>query len=386
MDKSVLSPSYPAWITQDIIVGREKEIETLKRMFFETDHPEAVFAFGVKGTGKTTIVRYLMNQFSTSNNKKIIYINCREAYTKNRILEKIAYELAVGKFYVLFKEKYRSKNYIEFIKEWVYETGTTLLIILDEIEKTFFVPGEERKDLTIYTLATLGEFLERGKIRCLFITNRAGLLEQCEDETRSRLCGSYMTFDLYSITDLYNILKKRVEYASAVEYFDDNLDDVILKIAKTVYNNFASDAREAINILRKSVEIAEQKRVKVDENIVNEAMRWVMIEGIARDIKSIGTDAVIILKTIFELKKNSPKNLLYWQGVTFSDIFKKYSEISLNVKTQRMIRFILEKMIQSSLISQNVVYKGKIKQYVYNIIEPELVQEALNLLEGEYNV
>jgi len=386
-NKDVLNPNFPAWFIRDLIVPRRKEIKFLKENFFTTKHPQNVYIFGAPGTGKTTIVCYLIDEYvrAPAENKKIIYINCKEATTKNRLLEKIAFQLATGDYYKIFKERYlRSKNWIGFIQHFVEETGCTLLLVVDEIEKTFFSSKEKRKDIALYTIISLGEYLPKGKIRSVTITNRAGLWEMCEDETRSRLTGTHLTFDVYTLDDIYKILSKRVKHSLTEKAFrsEREMEEVLFKIAKCSQENYVASAREAINILGRAALIAEERKSPITVEIVEKASKFIRIEGMARDIKSMGSDAVTLLETMVELQSSRAKNLTYWTGgISFSELMKRYEEKAVNPKTERAVRFIIEKMIQSGILSQHITYRGRMRIYVYRLNEEEIVAKALKILK-----
>jgi len=45
------------------------------------------------------------------------------------------------------------------------------------------------------------------------------------------------------------------------------------------------------------------------------------------------------------------------------------------------VRFIIEKMIQSGILSQHITYRGRMRIYVYRLNEEEIVAKALKMLK-----
>lgn len=135
-NRASLSPRY----LPDRLVGREKqvaELASLMRPVLHHGEPANVLISGIKGTGKTTIVRFVLKQLNANIEKKDlsvvpIFINCRKINTTSKvildILNKVSPETEVPRTGLSMGKYYRA------LWKALNEKRTTIIVVLDEIE------------------------------------------------------------------------------------------------------------------------------------------------------------------------------------------------------------------------------------------------------------
>ena len=75
----------------EVVVDREKEKLALKDYLLKVleGRKNAFYIYGIPGIGKTTITKYVLNQFEDANeNSEILYVNC-EISTPNLVMKEI---------------------------------------------------------------------------------------------------------------------------------------------------------------------------------------------------------------------------------------------------------------------------------------------------------
>jgi len=204
---------------------------------------------GKPGTGKTALVKYVLQQIQENTNAFALYVNCWENKTLNLILDRLAEQLSI----VIAERDYSVK--LSRVKQKIKDLPC--VVALDEVDKL------DRKDLNdiLYMLK------EMGKVGVVCISNTRKYVLDLDPRTTSRMRFTAIEFPLYSNEELLTILKHRVIDCGAL--FPNSYTIAILeKIADLA----AGDARIAIQSLRNAASIAEKSnRSKISEEDVEKA-------------------------------------------------------------------------------------------------------------------
>ncbi|MHA1829824.1 MAG: Cdc6/Cdc18 family protein [Candidatus Heimdallarchaeaceae archaeon] len=248
--------------------------------------PYDCLCHGRPGTGKTALVKYVLDQINENTTAHAFYVNCWENRTLNLILDRLVEQAGI----IISEVSYSVK--IARLKKKL--KNKTCVIALDEVDKL------DKKDLNdvLYMLKELG------KIGIVCISNTRKYVITLDPRITSRLNFRSISFPRYSDEELLTILKHRVEDCRAL-YPKTCSKEILEKIAELS----AGDARIAIQTLRSAACNAERtNKSKITEE----------------DIEK-GYEAVKEIKKKYELERLTPHHKL------IIDILKKQGELSSTV-------------------------------------------------------
>jgi orc1/cdc6 family replication initiation protein len=201
---------------------------------------------GKPGTGKTALVKYILQQIQETTNAFALYVNCWENKTLNLILDRIVEQLSL----VIAEKGYSVR--LSRVKQKI--ENRPCVIALDEVDKL------ERKDLNdiLYMMK------EIGKVGIVCISNTRKYVLDLDPRAISRMRFTSIEFPVYSNEELLTILKHRVIDCGAL-FPNTYTFGVLERIADLA----AGDARVAIQSLRNAASIAEKlNRLKISEEDV----------------------------------------------------------------------------------------------------------------------
>ncbi|MBS3058719.1 MAG: AAA family ATPase, partial [Candidatus Diapherotrites archaeon] len=242
-----------------------KEISSILTAALQGKKPNNVFVYGKVGTGKTCVVRHVLQELQEFKQKssarvESCYINCRVHNSKYKALQKCC------------KEFYPSENFLGYSAAFVFEkildfarkNKNQVLIALDEIDKV--------KDLDelVYALSRGNDELEQGEgaITIIGISNNVLFKERLDARTKSSLCQEELVFAPYNAEELKEILKQRVEIA----FKPKSVQESALNLAAAIAAQESGDARTAVLLLLRAGELSDKEsKEKVSDEEVKKA-------------------------------------------------------------------------------------------------------------------
>ena len=371
-NKDVLHPDY----IPDTLPHRENEIKRLAEHLVSIargQRPSNVFIYGLTGTGKTVVTKYVVKKLvekSSSLNIRLdyAYVNTRKVDTSYRVMASIAQSIGLKVPYtgIAISEVYR--RYIKAMDGW----GGLHVVILDEID---YHVKREGDDL-LYKLVRVNEELSKAKILIIGITNDLNFVENLDPRVRSSLGEVEMVFPPYDAEQLYTILKQRADIA----FQPGAIDDGVLSYCAAIAAQEHGDARRALDLLRVAGEIAEMTgSQRVDIEHVKRAMKEIEEGKIYHSVLSLPLQQKIVLKIIVELVEAKGYT-------TTGEVYSKYVEYVKNSGvvvplTLRRISEIISQLSMIGLISAEVESRGRYGvTKVIKIVNPEYarsIKEAL---------
>ena len=219
-----------------------------------------------------------------------IYINCWKKDTSYKILLDICEQLDYK-----WTHNKRTDELIKVVSEIVNKKA--VVIVLDEVDRV--------KELDIlYTFSE--DFLKK---TIIMIANDPEWIVHLDERIKSRLNVEVLKFNRYKYSEIFDILKYRVDYA----FSPDVVDNLVLELVSE--KSFeCEDVRKGIFLLRESGDIAESK-----------GSRKILIEHCKRVIEK-SEEFKIKKKEEFGLEEQKILDLVKENsGVTIKDLFELYS-------------------------------------------------------------
>lgn len=198
-------------------------------------NPLDCLCHGRPGTGKTVIVKYVLQQVRENTNAMSFYVNCWENKTLSLILDRLVEQAGI----VIAERGYFSKT--SRLKKRI--GSRPCVVALDEIDKL------DRMSLNdiLYMLKGMG------KVGVVCISNTRKYILDVEPRTISRIRWKSINFPQYSDEELLTILKHRVIDCGAL-LPNTYSNSILEKIADLA----AGDARIAIQTLKNAAFNAER--------------------------------------------------------------------------------------------------------------------------------
>jgi orc1/cdc6 family replication initiation protein len=211
--------------------GQIGELERCLKPALKNRSIENVFLMGISGTGKTTIAKWILENYF----KEIsAYVNCWKYRTAHEVLKEI---LLAQQVPVHGREP--TGELAQSLEKIVKKKK--LIVCLDEVDRL------DDFDL-LYLLARSGCGL-------ILISTRCHVLASLTTRIRTGLALTEIEFPPYSTDELYDIIRDRVEYA----FRPGSLKNEFIKLASVAAQG---DARAGLEIVRKAGKKAEIRYLK----------------------------------------------------------------------------------------------------------------------------
>ena len=303
--------------------GQIRELERCLKPALKNRSIENIFLMGTSGTGKTTIAKWILENYF----KEIsAYVNCWKYRTTHEVLKEI---LLAQQIPVHGREPTGelTKSLEKIVKK------RKVIVCLDEVDRL------DDFDL-LYLLARSG-------CGMILISTRCHILANLTTRIRSSLALTEIEFPSYKAEELYDIIRDRVEFA----FRPGSLKNEFIKIASLAAQG---DARAGLEIIRKAGKKAEIKYLnevtmrELEETIneMNKLRKLYPFDKLNEHQKAI--------YSILEKKRKLSSGLLY----------DEYCTIMKSPVVDRAYRNYMRRMVSLGLIKS----EGKRRWKSYEII------------------
>lgn len=351
-NREVLLPDY----VPNELPHRQEQIKKLGAILapvLRGERPSNVFIYGLTGTGKTAVTKFVIRNLVEYSTKLIklgkfgrprfsyAYVNCRQDDTTYRVLVRFSEELGCK---IPFTGLSTSEAYRRIMK-FIDRLGLTVIIVLDEID---FLVKKHGDDL-LYRLTRANEELRRGKISLVGITNNVKFIENLDARVKSSLSEEELVFPPYDALQLEDILTTRAKLA----FHDNIIEEGVISLCASLAAKEHGDARRALDLLRVAGEIAEREGApKVGVQHVYKARVEIEMDRVAEVVRTLPLHSKIVLFTV----------MLIGEGTT-GEIYNKYKElcrtINLDPVTQRRVSDIISELDMLGIVNATIVNRGR---------------------------
>jgi len=374
-NRDILKPDY----VPDRLPHREREIRKLGSILapvLKGSRPSNVFIYGLTGTGKTAVTKYVARKLVETAKKfnvnvKVAYVNTRQSDTPYRVLMELAESVGVK---VPFTGIPAAEVYRRFIRG-LENLGATLIVILDEIDYLVKKHGDD----ILYRLSRTNEILKNSEISMIGITNDVRFSEILDPRIKSSLGEVEMVFPPYDAVQLEDILSERAKEA----FYEGTLDDGVIPLCAALAAKEHGDARKALDLLRVAGELAEQEGAeKVTIDHVWKARDELEKDKVSEIVRTMPFHGKLVLASIYRLQMR--KTSLPTTGEIYSEYRILCEKMDTAPLTYRRISDIINELDMLGLIEAQIVSRGRYgrTKIVKLNVQPKIIEEVM--LEDKY--
>ena len=337
---------------------REHEVDALVMNLVDALNghiPSNMLLYGVPGSGKTVVTRFVLGQLREKGSDmgqlvKTYEINCRNVDTKYRVVQSIATQLARrGDVPVPFTG-WPTDRVLDTLVERMSRAGGVHIIVLDEVDNLVDKGGDD----LLYALTSLNTLLSEGRCSIIGISNDLNFTQHLDPRVSSRLSQEDLVFHPYVATEIQNILSERASMGLREEVLDDGVIQLCAALAAQEHG----DARRALDLLRISVQKAEQRaQTKVNTKHVRLAQSQLEYDQVTPVLRTLPLHQKLVLFSICINEENGLRN------ISTGEIYRTYAEactkIGIEPLTTRRVSSLLNELDTIGLIMARNVSKGR---------------------------
>lgn len=325
-NEEILSPDY----LPDILPHRENQIKQLANNLLPASkgrRPQNSFLYGPPGIGKTHVAKYVFREFENYSGVKTVYLNCWDFNTSIGILSEIVIQLG----YPIQRRGWAKDEILSRLIEVLSKTNKGLIVCLDEVDQLIFKEQE-----ALYDLLRLNQYV-KNPIGLVLISNNPHIFSNVEPRIQSSLAIEEIEFKPYSLQEMKDILKERIENA-----FYSVEEGVAILVANHAVQK-GGDVRIGLQCLLKAGRIAEQEN--------SEKLK---VEHVKRVLHQVGKVKPEILKEkINEHERIILEILDETKRIESGELYRKYFEKCSNPISDRTFRKFINHLKELNLIKIN---------------------------------
>ena len=337
---------------------RDHEVEALVRNLVDALNghiPSNMLLYGVPGSGKTVVTRFVLGQLLDKGVEmgqpvQTYEINCRNVDTKYRVVQTIASQLARRGDTPIPFTGWPTDRVLETLIYRMDRAAGVHIIVLDEIDNLVSRAGDD----LLYNLTSLNTVLGNARCCIIGISNDLHFTQQLDPRVSSRLSQEDLVFHPYGALEIQDILNERVETGLR----ENVLEGGVLELCAALAAQEHGDARRALDLLRISVQKAEQRaQARVDPKHVRLAQSQLEYDQVTPVLKSLPLHQKVVLFAIILNEENGLRN------ISTGEVYRTYADacvkIGVEPLTPRRISSLLNELDTLGLIMARNVSKGR---------------------------
>ncbi len=337
---------------------RDHEVEALVRNLVDALNghiPSNMLLYGVPGSGKTVVTRFVLGQLLDKGKEmgqsvETYEINCRNVDTKYRVVQTIASKLGRRGDSPIPFTGWPTDRVLDELIIRMDRAGGVHIIVLDEIDNLVARAG----DGLLYNLTSLNTLLRSSRCCIIGVSNDLNFTQQLDPRVTSRLSQEDLVFHPYGAPEIQDILSERVRTGLR----EGVLEEGVLELCSALAAQEHGDARRALDLLRISVQKAEQRAQKtVDRRHVRLAQSQLEYDQVTPVLKTLPLHQKLL---VLAIKLNEDNGL---RNISTGEAYRTYTEacmkISVEPLTPRRISSLLNELDTLGIIMARNVSKGR---------------------------
>ena len=338
--------------TPDDIPHRDSQIKHIALMLapvLRNEKPSNIFVYGKTGTGKTLVVRKILDNLKESGEGlMIIYVNCKMQKvtdTEYRLLAQLINEFGERVPYTGLPTTELYKKFFTHLEA----CGCSTIIVLDEIDSLVKKIGDE----VLYNLTRINQELVKTKLTLIGISNNLSFVESLDPRVKSSLSEEEVVFPPYNATQLRDILGVRAEGAFVGGVLSPG---VVAKCAALAAQEHG-DARKALDLLRVSGEMAEREGSdSVSEGHTDAAQEKIDTDRFMETLRAQPRQSQAVFKAMIDMRTDV-------EGIQTGAVYERYFSIckaaGLTPLTQRRVSDLISELETFGIINTSVTSRGR---------------------------
>ena len=351
-NRQVLTIDY----VPDKLLFRTKESTAIAQslsVILKKGRPSNLLIFGKPGTGKTAVVKNVIEHLYKKTNEldinlRVPFINAKNSNTPYKILYEIAELLGInkeGKTQVYFTGLSMSEA-TDRILDFIKRTSIKVVIVIDEIDSLVNRKGDD----ILYNFTRANERISSDQfISLIGISNSLTFKDKLDPRVKSSLSEEELVFNPYTIEQLKQILIDRCKLA----FYDNVIPIGVINLCAAIAGRETGDARKAIDLLRVAGEIAERSMtMKISEDHIRSAQQKIDSDTNYEILTNSTLHTKLVILSIIKSKNGST-------GEIYTIYQYLCSKIQQEPLTQRRMTQIVGELDQLGLITTNIVSQGR---------------------------
>ena len=340
------------------LTHREQEVESLVRNLVDALNghiPSNMVLYGVPGSGKTVVTRFVLGQLLEKGRQmghpvQTYEVNCRNVDTKYRVVQTLASQLNQRGDSPIPFTGWPTDRVLETLIQRMDRVGGVHILVLDEIDNLVAKAGSG----LLYSLTNLNTILKNARCCIIGISNDLNFTQELDPRVSSRLSQEDIVFHPYGAQEIQDILQERVRMGLKI----DSLESGVIPLCSALAAQEHGDARRALDLLRISVQKAEQRsQTKVDPKHVRLAQSQLEHDQVTPVLRTLPLHQKLVLFCIIINEENGTRN------ISTGEIFRTYSQACMKINieplTPRRISALINELDTLGLIMARNVSKGR---------------------------
>jgi cell division control protein 6 len=351
-NREVLTIDY----VPDKLLFRTKESAAIAQslsVILKKGRPSNLLIFGKPGTGKTAVVKNVIEHLYKKTNEldinlRVPFINAKNSNTPYKILYELAELLGInkeGKTQVYFTGLSMSEA-TDRILDFIRRRSIKVVIVIDEIDSLVNRKGDD----ILYNFTRANERISSNQfISLIGISNSLTFKDKLDPRVKSSLSEEELVFNPYTIEQLKQILIDRCKLA----FYDNAIPIGVINLCAAIAGRETGDARKAIDLLRVAAEIAERSMtLKINEDHIRSAQQKIDSDTNYEILRNSTLHTKLVILSIIKSKNGSTGEIY--------TIYQYFcSKIQQEPLTQRRMTQIVGELDQLGLITTNIVSQGR---------------------------